>query len=63
MLPIFGFFFSMPCFYIITQMPTYVQAGRFILLTYVSSHALTEADDRTSHACTHITCVRSTCRP
>lgn len=36
LLPIFGFFFSMPCFYIITQMPTYVQAGRFILLTYVS---------------------------
>lgn len=38
MLPIFGFFFSMPCFYIITQMPEYVQAGRFILLTYVSYH-------------------------
>ncbi len=26
----------MPCFYIITQMPEYAQAGRFILLTYVS---------------------------
>lgn len=24
----------MPCFYIITQMPNYAQAGRFILLTY-----------------------------
>lgn len=34
-LPIFGFLFSMPCFYIITQMPDYAQAGRFILLTYV----------------------------
>lgn len=35
-LPIFGFFFSLPCFYIITQMPNYAQVGRFILLTYVS---------------------------
>ncbi|WVQ80107.1 hypothetical protein IAT38_002208 [Cryptococcus sp. DSM 104549] len=33
-LPILGFFFSMPCFYIITQMPDYTNAGRFILLTY-----------------------------
>ncbi|TXT15657.1 hypothetical protein VHUM_00160 [Vanrija humicola] len=33
-LPIFGYLFSLPCFYIITQMPDYAQAGRFILLTY-----------------------------
>ncbi|WVR09502.1 hypothetical protein IAU60_006570 [Kwoniella sp. DSM 27419] len=33
-LPILGFFFSIPCFYIITQMPDYTNAGRFILLTY-----------------------------
>ncbi|WVQ95062.1 hypothetical protein IAU59_002154 [Kwoniella sp. CBS 9459] len=33
-LPIFGFFFSIPCYYIITQMPDYSNAGRFILLTY-----------------------------
>lgn len=36
-LPIFGFLFSLPCFYIITQYPNYAQAGRFVLLTYVSS--------------------------
>lgn len=36
-LPILGFFFSIPCFYIITQMPDYMNAGRFILLTYVSA--------------------------
>lgn len=35
-LPIFGFFFSMPCFWIITQRPAFQQVGRFILLTYVS---------------------------
>lgn len=34
LLAIFGFFFSMPCFYIITQYPEYSAAGRFILLTY-----------------------------
>ncbi|ODO11160.1 hypothetical protein I350_01763 [Cryptococcus amylolentus CBS 6273] len=34
MLPICGFFISMPCFYIITQLPAYNNAGRFILLTY-----------------------------
>ncbi|WVQ72114.1 hypothetical protein IAR50_001659 [Cryptococcus sp. DSM 104548] len=33
-LPILGFFISMPCFYIITQLPAYNNAGRFILLTY-----------------------------
>ncbi|OCF31531.1 hypothetical protein I316_06730 [Kwoniella heveanensis BCC8398] len=33
-LPIFGFFFSVPCYYVITQMPDYSNAGRFILLTY-----------------------------
>ncbi|WVF67567.1 hypothetical protein IAT40_002325 [Kwoniella sp. CBS 6097] len=33
-LPIFGFFFSIPCYYVITQMPDYSNAGRFILLTY-----------------------------
>lgn len=36
-LPILGFFFSIPCFYIITQMPDYMNAGRFILLTYVGT--------------------------
>ncbi|ORY35739.1 hypothetical protein BCR39DRAFT_511847 [Naematelia encephala] len=33
-LPIIGFLFSIPCFYVITQMPDLMQAGRFILLTY-----------------------------
>jgi hypothetical protein len=33
-LPIIGFLFSIPCFWIITQRPAYQQAGRFILLTY-----------------------------
>jgi hypothetical protein len=36
MLPILGVIFSLPCFYVITQMPAYAQAGRFTLLTYVS---------------------------
>lgn len=40
-LPIFGFFFSLPCFYIITQMPNYAQVGRFILLTYVGPASVT----------------------
>ncbi|KAK4685629.1 hypothetical protein P7C73_g4513, partial [Tremellales sp. Uapishka_1] len=35
-LPILGFLFSIPCFWIITQRPMYAQAGRFILLAYVS---------------------------
>lgn len=34
-LPIFGFLFSLPCFWIVIQHPAYQQAGRFILLTYV----------------------------
>jgi hypothetical protein len=34
-LPIFGFLFSMPCFWIVIKHPAYQQAGRFILLTYV----------------------------
>nr|XP_031864022.1 uncharacterized protein CI109_000666 [Kwoniella shandongensis]KAA5531094.1 hypothetical protein CI109_000666 [Kwoniella shandongensis] len=33
-LPILGFFFSIPCYYVITQMPDYTAAGRFVLLTY-----------------------------
>ncbi|BEI80670.1 hypothetical protein CcaverHIS002_0111990 [Cutaneotrichosporon cavernicola] len=33
-LPIFGFLFSLPCFYIITQMPEYRLTGIFVLLTY-----------------------------
>ncbi|WVW85494.1 hypothetical protein I302_107532 [Kwoniella bestiolae CBS 10118] len=33
-LPILGFFFAIPCFYVITQMPDYTNAGRFVLLTY-----------------------------
>ncbi|WRT68516.1 uncharacterized protein IL334_005492 [Kwoniella shivajii] len=33
-LPILGFFFSIPCFYVITQLPDYTNAGRFVLLTY-----------------------------
>lgn len=61
-LPIFGFLFSLPCFYIITQMPDYAQAGRFILLTYVSSSP-GSADSRISHASTRIIFGRVTCRP
>ena len=34
MLAIFGFFFSMPCFYYIVAMPQYATTGRFVLLTY-----------------------------
>ncbi|KAJ9102098.1 hypothetical protein QFC20_005107 [Naganishia adeliensis] len=33
-LPIFGFLFSIPCFWIVIKHPAYQQAGRFILLTY-----------------------------
>nr|XP_018261601.1 uncharacterized protein I303_06041 [Kwoniella dejecticola CBS 10117]OBR83759.1 hypothetical protein I303_06041 [Kwoniella dejecticola CBS 10117] len=33
-LPILGFLFAIPCFYVITQMPDYTNAGRFVLLTY-----------------------------
>jgi hypothetical protein len=35
-LPILGWAFSLPCFYVITQMPDYGQASRFTLLAYVS---------------------------
>lgn len=35
-LPILGWLFSIPCFYVITQMPDYGQASRFTLLAYVS---------------------------
>ncbi|KAH8825581.1 hypothetical protein DL96DRAFT_1711406 [Flagelloscypha sp. PMI_526] len=34
LLAIFGFFFSIPCFYYIVATPKYVSAGRFVLLTY-----------------------------
>jgi len=30
----FGFLFSMPCFYVIVNMPQYATSGRFVLLTY-----------------------------
>ncbi|KAL4073766.1 Fusaric acid resistance protein-like-domain-containing protein [Scleroderma citrinum] len=33
-LSIFGFFFSIPCFYIIVSKPDYATSGRFVLLTY-----------------------------
>lgn len=33
-LAIFGFFFSVPCFYIIVAKPDYATSGRFVLLTY-----------------------------
>lgn len=33
-LSIFGFFFSIPCFYYIVAKPQYVSAARFVLLTY-----------------------------
>ncbi|GMK57518.1 hypothetical protein CspeluHIS016_0403520 [Cutaneotrichosporon spelunceum] len=33
-LPIFGFLFSLPCFYIIVQKPEYRLTGIFVLLTY-----------------------------
>ncbi|KAG2154411.1 Fusaric acid resistance protein-like-domain-containing protein [Suillus bovinus] len=33
-LTIFGFFFSMPCFYYIIAIPEYATTGRFALLTY-----------------------------
>ncbi|KAH9053366.1 Fusaric acid resistance protein-like-domain-containing protein [Lactarius vividus] len=34
MLAVFGFFFSMPCFYYIVAKPQYATTGRFVLLTY-----------------------------
>lgn len=34
LLAIFGFFFSIPCFYIIVAKPDYATSGRFVLLTY-----------------------------
>ncbi|KAJ7502501.1 hypothetical protein B0H11DRAFT_1988806 [Mycena galericulata] len=33
-LTIFGFFFSIPCFYYIVAKPQYISASRFVLLTY-----------------------------
>ncbi|KDQ27334.1 hypothetical protein PLEOSDRAFT_1064671 [Pleurotus ostreatus PC15] len=33
-LPIFGFFFSLPCFYFIVGKPQYASSSRFVLLTY-----------------------------
>ncbi|KAJ7590150.1 Fusaric acid resistance protein-like-domain-containing protein [Mycena floridula] len=33
-LSIFGFFFSLPCFYFIISQPLYMSAGRVIILTY-----------------------------
>lgn len=33
-LTIFGFFFSMPCFYYIIATPQYATTGRFAILTY-----------------------------
>ncbi|KAI0250127.1 Fusaric acid resistance protein-like-domain-containing protein [Lactifluus subvellereus] len=33
-LAVFGFFFSMPCFYYIVSKPQYATTGRFVLLTY-----------------------------
>ncbi|KAH8995242.1 Fusaric acid resistance protein-like-domain-containing protein [Lactarius hatsudake] len=33
-LAVFGFFFSMPCFYYIVAKPQYATTGRFVLLTY-----------------------------
>ncbi|KAF7315965.1 ArAE-2 domain-containing protein [Mycena indigotica] len=34
LLTVFGFFFSIPCFYYIVAKPQYVSAARFVLLTY-----------------------------
>ncbi|KAF8586723.1 hypothetical protein K439DRAFT_1340213 [Ramaria rubella] len=34
LLALFGFMFSMPCFYYIVSMPQYAASGRFVLLTY-----------------------------
>lgn len=33
-LSVFGFFFSLPCFYYIVAKPEYATTGRFVLLTY-----------------------------
>jgi hypothetical protein len=33
-LAVFGFLFSMPCFYYIVAKPQYATTGRFVLLTY-----------------------------
>lgn len=33
-LSIFGFFYSIPCFYYIVALPQYATTGRFVLLTY-----------------------------
>jgi hypothetical protein len=33
-LSIFGFLFSIPCFYYIVALPQYATSGRFVLLTY-----------------------------
>ncbi|KAJ7141111.1 Fusaric acid resistance protein-like-domain-containing protein [Mycena epipterygia] len=33
-LAVFGFFFSIPCFYYIVAKPQYISASRFVLLTY-----------------------------
>ncbi|KAG0696971.1 Fusaric acid resistance protein-like-domain-containing protein [Suillus ampliporus] len=47
-LSIFGFFFSIPCFYYIVATPEYAATGRFVLLTYnltcLYSYNLRQAD-------------------
>lgn len=49
-LPILGWFFSLPCFYVITQMPDYSQAGRFTLLAYVSHTDISSHADVSSES-------------
>ena len=41
MLPILSALFSIPSFYVITQMPNYAQAARFTLLAYVRTSLFT----------------------
>ena len=57
-LPILGWLFSLPCFYVITQMPDYGQASRFTLLAYVScAPSILHMSERLLTAIQNLTCL------
>lgn len=52
-LAVFGFLFSMPCFYYIVAKPQYATTGRFVLLTYNLTCLFSYAQ---SHSSFHFFC-------
>ncbi|KAG8758649.1 hypothetical protein FRC14_007704 [Serendipita sp. 396] len=57
LLAIFGFFFSLPCFYYIVSKPEYATTGRFVLLSY-NLTALYCYNSRDSHLSVYDVAVR-----